>query len=94
MEFTGPTISGYTVYGKSGCSYCDKVKKLLIEYGQEFTYIDCDEYLLYNRSAFLEFISNLAGKEYKTFPMIFSPTAFIGGYTDMVRQILDTAIDK
>lgn len=90
MEFIVPSVSIFTIYGKSGCPYCDKVKALLDEYKQEFTYVNCDEYLLADRDAFLGFIRTVAGKEYKTFPMVFSPKGFIGGYTDTIRVILDS----
>jgi glutaredoxin len=90
MGFTVPNVSGFTVYGKTGCSYCDKVKTLLTEYEQEFTYINCDEYLLTDRDGFLEFIRTAAGKEYKTFPMVFSPKGFVGGYAETIRLILDS----
>jgi glutaredoxin len=89
MEFTAPASSGFTVYGKSGCPYCDKVKGLLAEYSEAFIYVDCDEYLVDNRDAFLEFIEKLAGKEYKTFPMVFSSKQFVGGYTDTMKVILE-----
>ena len=89
MEFTAPASSGFTVYGKSSCPYCDKVKGLLAEYSEAFVYVNCDEYLLENRSAFLEFIEKLAGKEYKTFPMVFDSKQFVGGYTDTMKVILE-----
>jgi glutaredoxin len=89
MGFTAPVSSGFTIYGKSSCAYCDKVKGLLEEYNEQFIYVNCDEYLLENRSAFLEFIEKLAGKEYKTFPMVFNSAQFVGGYTDTMKIILD-----
>jgi len=89
MEFTAPSVSVFTIYGKTGCPYCDKVKAFLDECDQEFTYVNCDEYLLADRDAFLEFIRTAAGKEYKTFPMVFSPKGFVGGYTETLRLLLD-----
>ena len=56
MEFTAPNTSGFTVYGKTGCSYCTKVKSLLTSYEQEFVYVNCDEYLVNDKDAFLEFM--------------------------------------
>ena len=88
MEFTSP-VSGFTVYGKTACTYCDKVKSLLEEYKEEFTYINCDEYLTSNKAAFLKFIATLAGKEVTTFPMVFSSAKFVGGYTDTIRLLMD-----
>ena len=89
MGFTVPVSSGFTVYGKSNCPYCDKVKGLLEEYNEQFIYVNCDEYLLENRDAFLEFIEKLAGKEHKTFPIVFDSAQFVGGYTDTMKVILD-----
>lgn len=90
MEFTAPASSGYTVYGKSECPYCEKVKGLLTEFGEPFSYINCDEYLIADKPAFLQFIQKLAGKEYKTFPMVFSSTEFVGGYTDTFKKLIET----
>ena len=87
MEFPFP-ISGFTIYGKTDCSYCDKVKTLLAEYKQEFTYVNCDKYLETDKPGFLKFIAGLAGKEVTSFPMVFSP-AFVGGYTDTIRLLLE-----
>ena len=87
MEFPFP-ISGFTIYGKTDCTYCEKVKALLAEYNQTFTYVNCDEYLKKDKPGFLKFIAGLAGKEVMSFPMVFSP-AFVGGYTDTIRLLLD-----
>jgi glutaredoxin len=88
MEFTSPA-SGFTVYGKIGCTNCQKVKALLDEYKQEFTYINCDDYLALKKTEFLKFIAELAGKEVMTFPIVFFSATFVGGYTDTIRLLLD-----
>lgn len=95
MEFPEPVASGFTVYGKSGCSYCTKVKALLTEYEQEFTYVNCDEFLV-EKEAFLAFIQGIAEKEHKTFPIIFRSKAFIGGYMDTLEFLRNTieCLDK
>jgi glutaredoxin len=90
MEFTAPVSNGYTVYGKSDCSYCEKVKVLLSEFDEVFTYLNCDDYLISDKTAFLQFIEKLAGKEYKTFPMVFYSGEFIGGYTDTFKKLIET----
>lgn len=87
-----PKKGEITVYSKSGCPNCVSVKNLLKENNIKFTIIDCDEYILENKGAFLQFISNLAGKEYKTFPMVFDDTKFIGGFIETgkyLEKILD-----
>ena len=41
MEIEEPFKTGFTVYSKSGCSNCTKVKKLLVEKKAFFVEIDC-----------------------------------------------------
>ena len=73
----------YTVYSKSGCPNCKKVKELLETKQIPFTVIDCDEYLLENKEAFLLFIMNLTSQDWKTFPIVFNKDSlFIGGFID------------
>lgn len=99
MEFPYPQ-KGLTVYSKSGCSNCTKVKTLLKDNKLKFDVIDCDEFILENKEEFLLFIQNLIGKEYKVFPMVFNDTTFIGGYnetnkyfTSLQEQLLDFEYD-
>ena len=94
MEFPLPDLSGVVVYRKTGCTFCGKIKTLLSDYGYEYKYINCDEYLLEQRDAFLEFIRGLAGRDYRTFPMVFFHGAFIGGYTDTMKLMIDRENDK
>ena len=82
MEFEEPTKSGFTIYSKSGCINCTKVKSLLKEKNLFFSVIDCDEYIIENKEDFLLFIKEKANKEYKMFPMVFYEGSFIGGYSD------------
>ena len=82
MEFPEPQKGVITVYSKSGCINCSKVKTLLNNTKTEFTVIDCDEFILDNKEKFLEFIQVLIGKEYKMFPIVFNNKQFIGGYNE------------
>lgn len=75
-----PAEQGYTIYTKSLCSYCVKSKTLLKT--EPFTMIDCDEYIIDDKEAFLKFIEGLIGKSYRTFPMIFHNGKFLGGYAE------------
>jgi glutaredoxin len=50
MDFEKPKNGEITVYSKSGCSGCSKVKTLLKQKNLLFTVIDCDEYILENKS--------------------------------------------
>jgi glutaredoxin len=92
MEFPEPQNGQFTVYSKSGCINCTKVKKLLQEKSLLFNVIDCDEFILENKEEFLSFIQKLAGHEYRFFPMVFDSNKFIGGYTETnnyINKLLD-----
>lgn len=91
MEF--PTLSSsagkYTIYSKSGCPNCNRVKDLLKQKSIEFDQYNCDEFLLEAKEEFLAFIAGLAGKECRVFPMVFDPAGtFIGGYAE-TKTVLD-----
>jgi glutaredoxin len=82
MEIEEPFKTGFTVYSKSGCSNCTKVKKLLSENKAFFVEINCDDYIIEDKENFLLFIKERANKEYKTFPMVFNDGNFVGGFTE------------
>jgi glutaredoxin len=82
MEIEEPFKTGFTVYSKSGCPNCTKVKKLLIEKKAFFLEINCDDYIIEDKENFLLFIKERANKEYKTFPMVFNDGIFVGGFTE------------
>jgi glutaredoxin 3 len=77
----------FTIYSKTGCFYCIKAKSLLKEKNLVHTIINCDDYILEDKVSFLEHIYKLAGKEVKTFPMIFYQEKFIGGYEETIDFI-------
>lgn len=87
MEFTEPTLNGFTIYSKSGCHNCSKIKKLLKEKNLFFIEVDCDEYLIEEKDNFLSFIENKVGKPYKTFPIVFYDGKFIGGFTESEEYV-------
>jgi glutaredoxin len=82
-----PLDEGYTVYSKSGCINCTKIKKLLLEKKIFFLDVQCDEFLLEDKEQFLLFINEKAQKECKTFPMIFYNGEFVGGYNEVKINI-------
>lgn len=55
MEYTRPSESGFTIYSKSGCLQCSKVKTLLQDNKLDFTVVDCDEYILEDKPSFFAF---------------------------------------
>jgi glutaredoxin len=82
MEFEEPLKTGFTIYSKSGCINCNKVKNLIKEKNFLFALIECDEYVLEEKTNFLLFIREKANVEVKTFPMVFYENKFIGGFSE------------
>jgi len=96
MEFPTPEKNQFTIYSKSGCINCSKVKTLLKQKSLAFNIIDCDEFILENKEEFLTFIKEIIGKEYKMFPMVFDNNKFIGGYNETVsyfKSLQDKLLD-
>jgi glutaredoxin len=87
MEFLEPQPNSFTIYSKSGCHNCSKIKKILAEKHLFFIEVQCDEYLIEERDNFLSFIENKIGKSVTTFPMVFYDGKFIGGYNEAVEHI-------
>lgn len=77
-----PVETGFTIYSKSGCPNCTRIKKIMTEKKETFTEFNCDEYLIEDKDFFLSFIKNLANKECKVFPIIFNNAIFIGGFNE------------
>lgn len=82
MEYTEPNEKDFTIYSRSGCHYCTKVKQLLKSKSYIFSIIDCDEYVLEDKESFLNYIKSLTDKEIKGFPMVFYDKTYIGGYNE------------
>lgn len=85
IDFEKPTANGFTIYSKSGCPNCVKIKKLLDEKKMNFKIVDCDEYIIEDKARFLLFINSLAEKDVKLFPMIFHDGKFIGSYNETIE---------
>lgn len=92
MEITKPFSNKFTIYSKSGCINCRKLKELLIQKEINFYIINCDEYLLEDRNFFLEFIKNITHMEWNTFPIVFYDTHFIGGFEQTINYINHTLL--
>jgi len=86
----------YTIYTKSSCTYCVKVKELLKEKGLSYSEINCDSDLETpeKKDTFLKLIKEITNKEYKTFPMIFRDDVFIGGFKETIELILKEEEEK
>jgi len=81
-QYPIPAQTGYTIFTKTACPYCIMAKNLLKDENPQV--LECDEYLFspQTKERFLQYIQNLTGKSYRTFPMVFKDGVFIGGYTD------------
>lgn len=93
MEIVEPISEGYTVYSKSGCINCTKVKNLFKEKHIFFLEVQCDEYLLENKENFLACIKERVKREYKIFPIVFNNGEFIGGYNEVKQNIEKIELD-
>jgi glutaredoxin len=82
MDIPEPLYEQFTVYSKSGCINCTKVKQFLHDKNAKYNIVDCDEYILEDKLGFLDCIRVLAGQEYKMFPMVFFNKSFIGGFKE------------
>lgn len=76
-------IESWTIYSKSDCMFCNKVKELL-EKEPLITIINCDDWLKCKekKEIFLHSIKDIIGYEWRTFPIVFANDEFIGGYTE------------
>lgn len=83
----------WTIYTKSNCVFCHKVKELL-EKEHIITIVNCDEWLknIKKKEQFLTLIKDIVGYEWKTFPMVFSNNKFIGGYTE-TKKFFDAKLN-
>ncbi len=86
--FPSPVMDGYTIYSKSNCPYCVKIKDFLEREKCKMTIIDCDEYLKQNREEFLSEMKKNTVIEWKTFPFVFLDGNFIGGYQDTINKMV------
>ena len=87
MDFEKPSINNFTIYSKSGCINCRKLKDLLKSKNINFIVVDCDEYLFEDKEFFLSFIKEYSIIEWKTFPIVFHNGKFIGGYNETIELV-------
>jgi len=87
MEIEAPSEHNFTIYSKSGCINCRKVKDLLKKDNIEYEIIDCDDYLLEDKENFLLFIQSYSNIEWRSFPMVFHNGKFIGGLNETINYL-------
>lgn len=91
MNLPEPVPHTITVYTKSNCSNCDKLKAYLIKNSFIYQTIDCDPYLEDEemKNCFLTQMHYYSGKKIKSFPMVFYDCRYIGGYYDLLEYYGD-----
>lgn len=91
MNLPEPIPHTITVYTKSNCSNCDKVKAYLIKKNLSYNLIDCDQFLgdEETKRHFLSQIYCYSGQKIKSFPIIFYDRRCIGGYYDLLEYYED-----
>lgn len=91
MSYKLPSQTGYFVYTKANCPYCDKVKQVIIDATRgthiRYEFFDCQKYLDTNREKFIEFAYELTRLKRITFPMVFLNGEFIGGCDDTIKYL-------
>ena len=70
-KFSNSIHKGWTVYTRSCCKYCRKVRKLLDIFDLPYNLVDCDNCLIIPelQEEFNEFLHNLCGCEPQHFPL-------------------------
>ena len=86
MNVPEPSENTITIYTKSECVYCDRLKEYLQKLYVEYNIVACDDFLV-EREEFLLCMEKKIGKRYDMFPMVFYHKQFIGGYTDTVTHM-------
>lgn len=87
MNIPLPTSENYTIYGGANCSFCVKAKKILANHANVI-YYDIDTFGASRKETFdLLKKRGLIPENYKTIPLIFYKGVFLGGYTELNKQL-------
>jgi glutaredoxin len=80
------------IYGKKDCPYCIAAEQLMKENNFDYKYYKIEDLIkngfVKDNIDFINKINKFIGKQYKTVPMIFINTKFIGGY-DKFLELLE-----
>lgn len=71
----------YTVYGKTGCSFCVAATKLLEMEGEQF------QYLVLGEDFTMEQLQQKV-PDVRTFPQIFLGDDLVGGYSELIDSLI------
>jgi hypothetical protein len=72
MDYNTLLCENITLLTKSNCSSCERIKKKIINSNLIINIIDCDEYLIYDYSNFINFLKTYYVNYIPPFPLIFS----------------------
>lgn len=76
-----------TIYGRENCSWCSKAKDLASNLLQNQT-IDSYEYIDYQKENMsVKDLSEIAGTQVKTVPIILIDGEYIGGYKELEENL-------
>lgn len=78
--FKVPEKSGNLIFGRNGCSYCDKAIDLMKSHNLEFTYLPLEKW-----PDARDFIVRVY--RHRTVPCIFLGDEFVGGYSELNRKL-------
>jgi len=87
MEFELPSELGYTIYSKSGCKFCTKLKNILKNNQIPFRIIDCDDYLVEDKEQFILFMKQFTKRNFVSFPILFNDKVCIGDYNKSLQHL-------
>ena len=80
---TLPTESGYFMYTKSHCKWCQKAKETL----PNVVVVNVDHLLPDKNTEFLAFVDSFSGARPRTFPMVYYNGIYLGGCTESVEHL-------
>lgn len=84
-----PLNYGITVYSKSGCAGCDAAVAYIEDMDLEMKYVLCDEFILEDRTYFLNVMKQMSGREIKYFPIIFKDGKYFGGLNGLSNIVAE-----
>jgi glutaredoxin len=79
---SGNKLGRIVVFGAEYCSFCLKAKTLLEKANTNFSYLDVEE-----ESTMEQLKQYQRQYNYKTIPMIFVDSKFIGGYRELYQLV-------
>lgn len=79
--------SKWVIYSLKGCQHCLKAKEYLEKRNITFDYIEFESLAEAKQKSILEDIDKVK-PGFRTFPRIFNPTKFIGGYSDLEKSLI------